>query len=121
MDGLMEKWMNGLTDNRVNEEESSLRQPVNRASARLSINPPIHHPPPFPGAGEVAEWSIAAVLKTASALPPTGVRIPPSPPALERVVGYLDQWMNRLLDMAAAGLGRSGYKSNNPSVHQSGF
>jgi len=33
----------------------------------------------------------------------------------------LDQWMNRLLDMAAAGLGRSGYKSNNPSVHQSGF
>ena len=30
--------------------------------------------------GEVAEWSIAAVLKTASALPPTGVRIPPSPP-----------------------------------------
>src|SRR5436190_7823049 len=32
-------------------------------------------------AGEVAEWSIAAVLKTAAALPPTGVRIPPSPPA----------------------------------------
>jgi hypothetical protein len=31
--------------------------------------------------GEVAEWSIAAVLKTASALRPTGVRIPPSPPA----------------------------------------
>ena len=34
--------------------------------------------------GEVAEWSIAAVLKTASALPPTGVRIPPSPPTMPR-------------------------------------
>ena len=32
--------------------------------------------------GEVAEWSIAAVLKTASGESLTGVRIPPSPPAL---------------------------------------
>jgi hypothetical protein len=31
-------------------------------------------------AGEVAEWSIAAVLKTASGESLTGVRIPPSPP-----------------------------------------
>ena len=31
--------------------------------------------------GEVAEWSIAAVLKTASGESLTGVRIPPSPPA----------------------------------------
>ncbi len=30
--------------------------------------------------GEVAEWSIAAVLKTASGESLTGVRIPPSPP-----------------------------------------
>ncbi len=36
--------------------------------------------------GEVAEWSIAAVLKTASGESLTGVRIPPSPPAL------LEEW-----------------------------
>jgi preprotein translocase subunit SecE len=34
----------------------------------------------------VAEWSIAAVLKTASGESLTGVRIPPSPPAL------LEEW-----------------------------
>jgi preprotein translocase subunit SecE len=33
-------------------------------------------------AGEVAEWSIAAVLKTASGESLTGVRIPPSPPEI---------------------------------------
>ncbi len=30
--------------------------------------------------GEVAEWSIAAVLKTAEPVRVPGVRIPPSPP-----------------------------------------
>ena len=35
---------------------------------------------PSPLRGEVAEWSIAAVLKTASGESLTGVRIPPSPP-----------------------------------------
>src|SRR6266498_1755787 len=35
-------------------------------------------------AGEVAEWSIAAVLKTAFRASGTGVRIPPSPPAFAR-------------------------------------
>ena len=40
-------------------------------------------------AGEVAEWSIAAVLKTASGLRPTGVRIPPSPPEIRIVKEYL--------------------------------
>jgi hypothetical protein len=34
--------------------------------------------------GEVAEWSIAAVLKTALGESPTGVRIPPSPPVFAR-------------------------------------
>ena len=34
----------------------------------------------LPNVGEVAEWSIAAVLKTALGESPTGVRIPPSPP-----------------------------------------
>ena len=47
----------------------------------------IHTSHALAGAGEVAEWSIAAVLKTASASPPTGVRIPPSPP--ERFVSHL--------------------------------
>ncbi len=30
--------------------------------------------------GEVAEWSIATVLKTVGGASPPGVRIPPSPP-----------------------------------------
>jgi preprotein translocase SecE subunit len=37
----------------------------------------------------VAEWSIAAVLKTASGLRPTGVRIPPSPPESTVVNVYI--------------------------------
>jgi preprotein translocase subunit SecE len=37
-------------------------------------------------AGEVAEWSIAAVLKTASGESLTGVRIPPSPPEKDCIV-----------------------------------
>jgi preprotein translocase subunit SecE len=37
-------------------------------------------PAGLPDFGEVAEWSIAAVLKTALGESPTGVRIPPSPP-----------------------------------------
>jgi preprotein translocase subunit SecE len=37
--------------------------------------------------GEVAEWSIAAVLKTALGESSTGVRIPPSPPDKARVKG----------------------------------
>jgi hypothetical protein len=32
--------------------------------------------------GEVAEWSIATVLKTVGGASPPGVRIPPSPPIL---------------------------------------
>src|SRR5437899_9833706 len=43
-------------------------------SIQQSINP-------SPFGGEVAEWSIAAVLKTAFGVSRTGVRIPPSPPA----------------------------------------
>jgi preprotein translocase subunit SecE len=37
--------------------------------------------------GEVAEWSIAAVLKTAFHVSGTGVRIPPSPPAFAGTKG----------------------------------
>ena len=37
--------------------------------------------------GEVAEWSIATVLKTVGGASPPGVRIPPSPPFL-KTEGY---------------------------------
>ena len=52
---------------------------------QYSDNPPLHDSIPS-AAGEVAEWSIAAVLKTASASPPTGVRIPPSPPVRKQKI-----------------------------------
>jgi hypothetical protein len=35
--------------------------------------------------GEMAEWSIAAVLKTVVPLPEPGVRIPLSPPSINQV------------------------------------
>jgi hypothetical protein len=36
--------------------------------------------------GEVAEWSIATVLKTVGGASPPGVRIPPSPPFLPKLI-----------------------------------
>ena len=50
--------------------------------------------------GEVAEWSIAAVLKTASGESLTGVRIPPSPPALLeewKLENFCEQYVNHSL------------------------
>jgi hypothetical protein len=38
------------------------------------------------GDGEVAEWSIAAVLKTVEPVTVPGVRIPPSPPTFVDVL-----------------------------------
>jgi hypothetical protein len=52
---------------------------------------------PHRQSGEVAEWSIATVLKTVGGASPPGVRIPPSPPcccpkASDFVFSFISLW-----------------------------
>ncbi len=65
--------------------------------------------------GEVAEWSKAAVLKTADPSRGPGVRIPPSPPALEGIPGDRSSSGLTSLGLDASGLAT---KAGSPSHAQ---